>query len=145
MPASRRRAVLLACLVLHAGAVAGVRAGVGAADVQAHKDRMNEAQDLKYEALDAFAAGDLATVGDAARRMRPLLDHEVRYWERTGLQDIRVLSVRNRALLDAVVAAAGTGSTEATAQAWSALEGSCSGCHDLHPEARVQVAAEPGG
>ncbi|MHC9083984.1 cytochrome c [Luteimonas sp. RIT-PG2_3] len=112
-------------------------ADVGNEDVLAHRERMNAAQDLKYEVLDGFDATDLSRVGDAATRMLPLLDLETGYWQRSGLADIQALAVENRAYAERVAQVAASGDADATREAWADLERSCSGCHDLQPQLRL--------
>lgn len=122
-------------------AALGASADVGDAEVLAHRERMNAAQDLKYEVLDGFDAADLSLVADAATRMLPLLDLETDYWQRSGLLDIHALAVENRAYAARVASVATSGDADATRKAWDDLERSCSGCHDLQPQLRLQVTA----
>ena len=131
-PAKARVAIAMLALVVACAAVSPD-------EVQEHRNRMNEAQDIKYGVLDAFAANDVAAVAEAAAPLLPLLDAEADYWARTGLTDIHGLALRNRELAHAVVTTSKQGDLAATANAWASLESSCSGCHDLHPEQRVHA------
>ncbi len=120
-------------------ALACTGAAVTVDEVQRHKDRMNEAQDIKYLALDAFAANDAAALADAAAKLPPLLEAEAAYWERTGLADIHSLAEINLRLATDVQRVAARGDIATAREAWARLERSCSACHDLRPEQRVTV------
>lgn len=143
-PRRRHHRVLLigSALVLAAGgSVWTALAGINQADVLAHQERMNAAQELKYDALENLGAGDLALVGSAATQMLPLLDQETDYWLRSGLSDVVALSRENRQLAAQVARVAAGGDREATRSAWADLERSCSGCHDAAPQLRLRISA----
>lgn len=121
--------------------MAGALAAVSPQDSANHKLRMNEAQELKYEVIEALQAGDLPQVVSATERMHPLLAAEITYWSNSGLADIHDLSRDNLALARQVTVAAQGNDVDAAIAAWGKLEASCSGCHDLHPEQRIVYEA----
>lgn len=114
-------------------------AEVAPTDVQAHKDRMVAAQDLKFGIIETLASGSSHGVANDVDALLPLLEAEVAYWDRTGLADAAALARDNLEQVRAVRAPALAGRVDEAADAWQRVERSCSGCHDLHPEQRVTV------
>jgi cytochrome c553 len=120
-------------------------AGVTAGQVQAHRQRMLDAQDLKFGIIETLAAGSVEGVAADLDAIQPLLEEEIAYWEATGLADITSLARGNLAQVRAVRVPLAAGDAQAALDAWSRVEAGCSGCHDLHPEQRVRPGpASPG-
>jgi hypothetical protein len=128
----RRWTILIAGLTCIASAAA-----VSREETAQHKLRMNQAQELKYEVIEALQAEDLGQVASTTERMHPLLESEIAYWHGSGLVDIHELSMENLALARQVTLAARSADADSTIAAWEKLEHSCSDCHDQHPEHRI--------
>ena len=120
--------------------VSSVTAQVSQADVQAHKDRMLAAQELKFAIIERLAADSTEGVEQDLRALDPLLQAEIDYWGKTGLDDIVHLARDNLDQVRALHSSVSIGRADLALAAWGEVERTCSGCHDLHPERRVRVA-----
>lgn len=110
------------------------------AELAAHKQWMNDAQDKKDEIRETLSGRDVRALTAAARALEALTAREEAFWARTTIQAARDLAAKNRGearqLLDAI-----RGSRWAEAQkALASLDRTCSGCHGLKLEKSPALA-----
>jgi hypothetical protein len=124
-----------------AGALAALATlTVSAADVAAHKARMDDAQNLSYDLKDALDAKDPVKAAEVDTQLTRLLEAEQAYWAKTELETPVNLALGNsdaaKVLADRVAVADWPGAEASYAR----LQAQCRNCHDLHPEKSVRVS-----
>ncbi len=115
-------------------------AGVTVVDVTQHKARMDQEEDLKYQLQNAFDAKSAPKLAEAARQLQQLTKQEEAYWSAAAVKDAVRLAKENRLQAQQIATAASGGDLTASAAAFKQLSGTCTGCHDLHPEKRVSIS-----
>jgi hypothetical protein len=116
-------------------ALAASAAGVfTAAELDAHRKWMDDAQDRKDDIREALAAKDRAKLLAGVKAMDGLTAREQAFWARTNIQQAKDLAVRNRKESQALLVAAKAGRFDEAEKAFAQLEKTCTACHDLHFE-----------
>jgi hypothetical protein len=105
-----------------------------AAELAAHKQWMNDAQDKKDEIRETLPQRDVKALTAAARALEALTAREEAFWARTTVKAAQDLAAKNRGEARELLAAI-RGSRWAEAQkALASLDQTCSGCHGLKLE-----------
>jgi hypothetical protein len=113
---------------------AAVLQSAAAETVEAHKARMDAAQDLKDEITDTLAAKSFADVTRAADDLVKFSQQEENYWAALMRADALALARQSTAAAKELNAAAMKADSGAAASAFEALNKACTSCHELHPE-----------
>jgi 5'-deoxynucleotidase YfbR-like HD superfamily hydrolase len=106
-------------------------------DKTRHKEWMDRAQELKddlRDALDAKAGQKAAKYADELSKTGA---QEETYWRKAKQDEAVKLAKENLAASKYISAAAKIGNFDQALQAYSKLDATCRGCHDLHPEKRL--------
>lgn len=127
------RKLVCLCLVTTSFAIAAVTAG----DIATHKERMDTAEDLKADLKDALDAGSAAKTSQSAGELTKVLEQEEQYWIKTKLDDAIALAKSNLSDAQQIAADAKAAKIDDAKTAYKQLEKTCTECHGLHPEQRV--------
>ena len=106
-------------------------------DTSRHKEWMDQAQELKDDLKDALDAKTWQKAAACADELAKFADREEAYWKKAKQEDAVKLAKENLAASKQISAAAKSGNAGQALEAYSRLEATCRGCHDLHPEKRV--------
>lgn len=109
-------------------------AGFSAAEREAHRNWMDEAQDKKEDVREGLAAKDLKKVILAAQVLDRLTAKEQAFWARTRFKKAQAIAAENRTQARELLAAAKASRLEAIEKVFTNLERTCASCHDLHFE-----------
>ena len=112
-------------------------------DVARHKQRMDQAQDLKDGIHDALEAKDAAKAAADAEKLIRIGQREQQYWTKAELPDARQLAKDNLSASRDLASAARARKWDLATKALERVETSCRTCHDLHPEKRVNTMPGP--
>lgn len=126
-------------LFLYIGAFHGAGRAVTKEDTVRHKQRMDDAEEIKYDVLDALQAKDLGKVHQAAGKLVSISQDELEYWKQTNLAEIVSIARQSVSLSKTLTEEAGKGNLVAAKTEFDQLLKTCAKCHDLHPESRVHV------
>jgi hypothetical protein len=105
-------------------------------DIARHKEWMDRAQDLKDDLKDALDSKIGQKAVQYADELAITGAREEAYWRRAKQQDAVKLAKENLAASKQISSAAKSGDIVQALEAYSKLEATCRGCHDLHPEKR---------
>jgi cytochrome c556 len=111
------------------------------AELDAHRQWMDDAQDRKDDVREALAARDRAKLVAGAKSLDALTAKESAFWARTALQQAKALASKNRAESQELLRLATAGKFAEGEKAFAQLEKTCTACHDLHFEKHPSLAA----
>jgi hypothetical protein len=105
-----------------------------AAELDAHRQWMVDAQDRKDDIREELAAKNQAKLLDAVKSLEALTIKEQNFWARTSIESARQLATRNRKEAALLLSAAKAGRLAEAEKVFAQLEKTCTACHDLHFE-----------
>ena len=106
-------------------------------DSSRHKEWMDQAQELKDDLKAALDAKTWQKATTSADELAKTAEREEAYWKRAKQADAVKLAQENLAASKQISAAAKSGNAGQALAAYSKLDATCRGCHDLHPEKRL--------
>jgi len=101
------------------------------------KAGMDTLQDLKEEVQDALNAQSDRKAIKVAEELAKLLQREKQYWVLAKQPDVVRLAEESLSASRQILSSAKAGRWDHAANAFKALEATCTSCHDLHPEQRA--------
>ena len=105
-------------------------------EIARHKEWMDRAQELKDDLKDALDSKAGKKAVQYADELAKTGAQEEAYWKRAKQEDTVKLAKENLDAAKQISVAAKDGDIGQALQAYSKLEATCRGCHDLHPEKR---------
>lgn len=110
------------------------------AELAAHKQWMNDAQDKKDEIRETLPGKDGKALGAAAQALEALTAKEEAFWGRTTVKAAQDLAVKNRAEAQALKKAILASQWAAAQRVLTGLDQTCSACHGMKLEKSPALA-----
>ena len=110
------------------------------AELAAHKQWMNDAQDKKDEIRETLAGKDAKALVAAARALEALTAKEEAFWARTTVKAAQDLAVKNRGEARALVAVLEGAKWAEAQKTLTTLDQTCSACHGMKLEKSPALA-----
>lgn len=128
------------CLVVADGQAAGSEGRVTAAENTAHLERMNAADEARYDVLYALETDDKALLASATAALRPLLESEHGFWIAAAVPEAVQMSEANLESLAELEAAVTAADADRLALAAQGLSDTCAACHGAGLGDRLTIA-----
>lgn len=110
------------------------------AELAAHKQWMNDAQDKKDEIRETLPGKDTKALGAAAQALEALTAREEAFWARTTIKAAQDLAVKNRAEAQALRKAILASQWAEAQKVLTGLDQTCSACHGMKLEKSPALA-----
>ncbi len=105
-----------------------------AAELEAHRNWMDDAQERREEVREALPSKDQKKLLEGAKALEQLTVREEAFWARTNLKEARQIASLNRSQAKELLQSAQAGRFEVAQRVLTKLERTCASCHDLHFE-----------
>src|SRR5581483_483375 len=104
----------------------------GEDEAQAHRDWMDEAQDLQDTIKIAIPDKDAKAAAEAAEKLTVILEKEQKFWAKTNIKDAAKLADGALAASKDLAKSTKAADFEKAQQDYSSMVKNCMTCHDAH-------------
>jgi hypothetical protein len=107
-------------------------------ELQAHRDWMDEAQDLQDTLKVALPDKDAKAAAETAEKLVSILEREQKFWAKTNLKDAIKLADGALAASRDLAKSAKAANFDQAKQDYSSMIKNCMTCHDAHYEEKLK-------